>query len=35
VPIGHYLFEGTDWYKTDDVTIPEKAYETWMFEVVE
>lgn len=29
------VLEGTDWYKTDDVTIPEKAYETWMFEVVE
>ena len=29
------VLEGTDWYKTQDVTIPEKAYETWTFEVVE
>jgi len=23
-----------DWYKTTEITIPEKAYETWKFEVV-
>lgn len=23
-----------DWYRSNDITIPEKAYETWKFEVV-